>query len=97
MVWDGMLFGIYACGGLVYLFVRSCVVAVRMQMQLRSELECAAVINEATGPLARRRTIGDWRRRRAKIPYGRDCRVVNKPRKKLEGQSQKPEANPASR
>jgi hypothetical protein len=34
MVWDGMLFGIYACGGLVYLFVRSCVVAVWMQMQL---------------------------------------------------------------
>jgi hypothetical protein len=34
----GMLFGIYACGGLVYLFVRSCVVVVVvvvwMQMQL---------------------------------------------------------------
>jgi hypothetical protein len=30
----GMLFGIYACGGRVYLFARSCVVAVWMQMQL---------------------------------------------------------------
>jgi Fe-S-cluster containining protein len=31
----GMLFGIYACGGLVYLFVRSCVVVVGVWMQMQ--------------------------------------------------------------
>jgi hypothetical protein len=88
MVWDGMLFGIYAVEAwCIFLFVPA---------WSRCGCRCSCDPNWnaqqlSMRQLGRRHTVGRLGIGGVGVQkYSRDGRVVNKPRKKLEAQSQKP-------